>query len=290
MDRVDDLLRELHTEIIETRTQAIKTDNAVRNLGGELKAIARRQEAYERRLTVNSSVAYVLFAVLSFLGLLLFFRASIARTELDEALVAQETEALEGEIGALTADLERRRESERAAYDFYELLASGRRDEVVERFPTVQGRLLDRATIELFRREVDRIRLELASETYQAGMQHFENEQWQDARDALTRSQAYVDTTAYATDLHYRLGESLYQLGDDAGAVRYFDLALPTGELTRQQQIVAAFHRAESLRRLDRAPEAAEAYRSFARRFDSHYWAATARARASALEERLETP
>ena len=290
MDRVDDLLRELHTEIIETRTQAIKTDNAVRNLGGELKAIARRQEAYERRLTVNSSVAYVLFAVLSFLGLLLFFRASIARTELDEALVAQETEALEGEIGALAADLERRRESERAAYDFYELLASGRRDEVVERFPTVQGRLLDRATIELFRREVDRIRLELASETYQAGMQHFENEQWQDARDALTRSQAYVDTTAYAADLHYRLGESLYQLGDDAGAVRYFDLALPTGELTRQQQIVAAFHRAESLRRLDRAPEAAEAYRSFARRFDSHYWAATARARASALEERLETP
>lgn len=290
MDRVDDLLRELHSEIIETRTQVIKTDNAVRNLGGELKAIARRQESYERRLTVNSSVAYVLFAALSFLGLLLFFRASIARTELDEALVAQEAAALEGEIQTLTADLERRRESERAAYDFYELLASGRRDEVVERFPTVQGRLLDRATIELFRREVDRIRLELASETYQAGIQHFENEQWQDARDALTRSQAYVDTTAYASDLHYRLGEALYQLGDDAGAIRYFDLALPTGELTRQQQIVAAFHRAESLRRLDRSLEAADAYRQFARRFDSHYWAATARARAAAIDERLEAP
>lgn len=282
----DELLREVHAELLETRNQTIKTDNALRNLGSEIKTIARRQEAYERRLTLNSGVAYVLFALIAFVGLLLFFRASIARHELDAALVAQERESLEARIATLETDMERRRESERSAYEFYELLASGRRDEVIERFPAVQGRLLDRATIELFRREVDRMRHDLARETYEDGVRHYENELWQDARDAFTRSQAYVDATPYSPDLHMRLGESLYQLNDDSGAIRYFDLALASDELTRQQEIVASFHRAESLRRIGRNTEAAEAYRRFSRRFDGHYWARTARQRAESLEER----
>ncbi len=285
-DRMDELLRELHGEQIGTRNQTIKTDNALRNLGSEIKTIARRQEAYERRLSLNSGVAYALFAVLTFMGLLFFFRASLARQELDQALVQQERETLETRIASLETDLERRRESERSAYEFYELLASGRRDEVIERFPAVQGRLLDRATIELFRREVDRMRHDLARETYEHGVHHYENELWQDARDAFTRSQAYVDATPYSPDLHMRLGESLYQLNDDSGAIRFFDLALASDELTRQQEIIATFHRAESLRRLDRGTEAAEAYRRFARRFDGHYWARTARQRAETLEER----
>ena len=74
MDRIEELVRDLNQEIIETRSQTIKTDNSLRNLVGDIKEIAKRQEGYERRFVVNSVAAYVLFAALSFVGLLLFFK------------------------------------------------------------------------------------------------------------------------------------------------------------------------------------------------------------------------
>lgn len=290
MERLDERLRELQQEQIETRNQSIKTDNSLKNLASEIRQITRRQDAYERRLYINSAAAYALFALLSFAGLFLFFRASAQRAAVDQELVAVEQERLAERIATLEGELERRREAEREAYDFYELLASGRRGEVVERFPTVQGRLVDRATIELFRREVERMRHELARESYEAGTQHYEDERYQEARDALTRSLGYVEVAAYTPDLYYRLGESLFELDDDAGALRYLSLALDSNELTRQQALRATFHRADALRSLERYPEALEGYQHFARRFDGHYWAATARARAEAIEDRLAEP
>lgn len=288
MERVDELFRDLEQEVIETRNQTIKTDNSLRNLASDIKAIAKKQEAYEARMFLNSVAAYALFALLAFGGLFLFFRASIERAEVDRALVQEQHATFEATIAELEAEMERRREAEAEAYEFYELLASGRRDEVVERFPTVQGRLIDRATIELFRREVDRIRHELSAESFDLGSQHFENERWQEARDAFLRSMAYVELAHYSPLLHYRLAESLFELDDYTGAVRYYDLAIGADALDRTQSIIATFHRAEAFRRLDRYQEAIDAYRLFLRRFESHYWAASARDRIASIERRLE--
>ena len=288
MDREIELLREVNQEIIETRNQTIRTDNQLRNLVNDIKAISVRQESYERRFAVNSVAAYALFAALSFAGLLLFFRASIARNQIDRELVDQREAQFEARIGELESELESRRSSERDAYEFFELLASDRRSEVVERFPAIQGRLTDRATIELFRREVERIRHELAAESYNLGVQQFENDHWQDARDAFAASMNYVELAAYSPDLHRRLAEALYQLDDFAGAVRYFDLAIGSGTLSSSDSVVALFHRAEALRRLERYNEAIDGYRLFLRRHESHHWAATARDRIESIQRRLD--
>ena len=287
MDRIEELFRDLEQEVIETRSQTIKTDNSLRNLTGDIKGIAKRQEAYERRFVVNSVAAYVLFAALAFAGLLLFFRASIARNQLDRELVSDQQASFEERITELEAELDRRRESEREAYEFFELFASDRRDEVVERFPTVQGRLIDRATIELFRREVERIRLELAHESFELGLQHWENDRWQEARDGFVRSMAYVELTHYSPSLHFHLGESLFELDDYAGAIRYYDLALESNDLNRNDSIVAHFRRADALRRVERFNEAIDAYRLFLRRYESHYWAGAARDRIASIQRRM---
>ncbi len=289
MERVDELFRNLEQEVIETRNQTIKTDNSLRNLAGDIKAIAKRQEAYESRLVINSVGAYVIFAALAFIGLLLFFNASIARAQLDRELVTQQQGAFESRISELEAEMERRREAENEAYEFYELLASNRRDEVVERFPTVQGRLIDRATIELFRREVDRIRHELAAESFAIGQQQYENENYQEARDAFVRSMAYVELTHYSPTLHFYLAECLFELDDYAGAIRYFDLTIGADALGRTNSIIAMFHRAEALRRVERFNEAIEAYRLFLRRYESHSWAGAARDRIFSIQRRLES-
>ncbi len=286
-DRTEELIRQLEHELIETRNVTIKSDNSLRNLASDIKTIARKQETYERRMLVNSVAAYVLFASLSFAGLLVFFRASIERAELDHELADERRAALQQLVEDLQADIERRQQSEREAYEFFELLVSGRRDEVIERWPTIQGRLLDRATIELFRREVDGIRHDLAGEAWEIGQAHFNAERWEEARDALTRSMAYVEIAPYTPELHFMLAEALYQLDDYVPAVRYYDLAIGADEMTRAESVLAYFHRAESLQRTDREAEALEAYRTFARRFDGHYWAPTARQRIERLESRL---
>lgn len=288
MERFEELVRELHQEVLETRNVSIKTDHSLRNLTSDVKQIARRQQSYERRLLFNSVGAYLIFAALTFAGLLTFFRASIARTELDHELAAEQRASLEEAVSNLEAELERRRQSEREAWEFYELLVSGRRSEVVERWPAIQGRLLDRATIELFRREVDTIRHDLALEAFELGNTHVNNERWEDARDAFTASLTWVEYAPYTPDLHFQLAETLYELDDHAAAVRYFDLSIEAGELTRQESIRAYFHRAESLQASDRPREALEAYRLFERRYDGHYWESAARQRADRLEDLLD--
>lgn len=284
MEKVEQLLRELHHEVIEARGATIKTDHSLKNLSSELRTVAHRQKGYERRLFLNSIAAYVLFAGLCFGGMLLFFQAAVGRSEVDRTLVEERYAALESRYAALQQELELRETSEREAYTFFELLSSGRRDEIIERWPAVQGRLRDRATIELFRREVDSLRVAQAEDAWQRGMRAVEDEQWQDAHDHFTRSIAYVDVAAWTPQLHLYLGESLFHLSDYPTALRYYDLSIASGTLTRQQTIMASFHRAESLQRSGQSAEADEAYRAFARRYESHSWASTARQRAARLE------
>jgi hypothetical protein len=287
-DRIEDLLRELHREAMETRGATIKTDNSIRSLAGEIRQITERQSGYERRATMNSVVAYVLFASLSFGGLLLFFRASLSRAEADRALFDEQQSSLQNRVLELEGEVERRRESEQAAYEFYELLTSGRSADVVERWSVAQGRLTDRATIELFRLEVDRLRHELAREAYELGLQNARNQLWEVSRDAFTRSIAYVDVAPYSPSLYFHLAESLYNLDDCGTAIRYYDLSMTTGTMERPQAILSHFHRAECLQRTDRPVEAIEAYRQFARRYEDHHWSGTARSRVERLEERQQ--
>lgn len=287
MDRMDSRLRELNQELIETRNLTIKTDNAVRNLTSEVRELSKLQESFQRRTVWSSATAYILFVVLTFTGLFLFFRAATSRTSADEELVASQQQSYEARVRELQQELERRREAERQAWSFYELLETGEPEAVVERFPEVQARLIDRATVELYRREVDRIRQELASDAFSEGMRAFSEERWQQARDAFLRSSGYREFAPYTPELNYHLAEALFQLDDHATATRYYNLALSSDELSGRNQATATYHLAESLRAIGRDREALEAYRNFSRNFSGHPWRSAADARASMLENRL---
>ena len=63
---VDEELREIKREIIESRGLVIKTNNLTNALSADIKSIAKRQQSYERRLTWNSATAYVVFVVVVF--------------------------------------------------------------------------------------------------------------------------------------------------------------------------------------------------------------------------------
>src|SRR5678816_2484983 len=63
MHEVDDELRDIKREIVESRGLIIKTNNLTNALAADLKSISRRQLGFERRAFWNSAGANLLFVV-----------------------------------------------------------------------------------------------------------------------------------------------------------------------------------------------------------------------------------
>ena len=107
MRDVDDEVRQIKKEIVESRGLIIKTNNLVNALGADIKSIAKRQAGYERRLNWNSGVAIAVIGVLSFVGLKLYFDAQIGgvRSEMTDAeTAAEELRSEPGDEGPLASD------------------------------------------------------------------------------------------------------------------------------------------------------------------------------------------
>ena len=69
MLETEDELRDIKKEIIESRGLVIKTNNLTNALSADIKSIAKRQQAYESRLSWNSATAYVVFVLVVFAAL-----------------------------------------------------------------------------------------------------------------------------------------------------------------------------------------------------------------------------
>lgn len=170
MRDVDDEVREIKKEIVESRGLIIKTNNLVNALGADIKSIAKRQAGYERRLNWNSGVAIAVIGVLSFVGLKLYFDAQISgvRSEMTDA---------EATVKELRSDLgdEVRRASDRAtaaakAAKYYELIRTRKREEVVRDYPAMAKEALSPAEAAVFRDFEQQFRQDLSLEAYQKGL------------------------------------------------------------------------------------------------------------------------
>ncbi len=170
MRDVDDEVRQIKKEIVESRGLIIKTNNLVNALGADIKSIAKRQAGYERRLNWNGGVALAVIGVLSFVGLKLYFDAQLSgvRSEMTDAetTVAQ----LERDLGD-----EIRRASDRAAAaaraaKYYELIRARKRLEVVRDYPEIAKAALSPAEAAVFRDFEQQFRRDLSLEAYQKGL------------------------------------------------------------------------------------------------------------------------
>jgi len=170
MRDVDDEVRQIKKEIVESRALIIKTNNLVNALAADIKSIARRQAGYERRLNWNSGVAIAVIGVLSFAGLKLYFDAQIGGVR-SEMIDAETTvEELQGDLGE-----EVRRASDRAAAAakaarYYDLIRARKRLEVVQEYPALAKEALSPAEAAAFRDFEQQFRQDLSVEAYQKGL------------------------------------------------------------------------------------------------------------------------
>src|SRR5688500_4381997 len=61
MDDIDDELREIKREIVESRGLVIKTNDLTSGLAADLKTITKRQQSFERMAFFNSAFAFLIF-------------------------------------------------------------------------------------------------------------------------------------------------------------------------------------------------------------------------------------
>ncbi len=203
---VDEELREIKREIIESRGLVIKTNNLTNALSADIKSIAKRQQTYERRLSWNSATAYIVFVVVVFAALKLAWDARVDQIKAETEQRAQDNDRLRKEQrDAAKRDEDRARAEARAA-QFYELVRQGKRTELVEQWEQVKKEPLSKAELAMFSDAVERARNDLAIQLYQQGMDKVRVQRWQEAANAFEESLKYKEDSAIAPSV--RLGQA----------------------------------------------------------------------------------
>lgn len=216
---VDEELREIKREIIESRASVIKTNNLTNALSADIKSIAKRQQTYERRLSWNSATAYIVFVIVVFAALKVAWDARVDQIKGETEQRTLDNERLRKEQrDALKRDEDRARAEARAA-QFYELVRSGKRPELIDQWEQVKKEPLSKAEAAMFSDAVEHARNDLAGQQYQQGMDKVRVQRWQEAAGAFEESLKYKEDSAIAPSVRLGLAESYRHLNRQKEAI-----------------------------------------------------------------------
>jgi TolA-binding protein len=216
---IDEELREIKREIIESRGLVIKTNNLTNALSADIKSIAKRQQTYERRLTWNSATAYVVFVLVVFAALKLAWDARVDQIKAETEQRSTDNERLHKELRDIQKRDDDRVRTEARAAQFYELIRQGKRAELVEQWETIKNEPLSKAEHVMFADAVERARNELAVQLYQQGMDKVRVQRWQEAANAFEEALHVKEDAANAPAARLGLAESYRHLSRQREAI-----------------------------------------------------------------------
>jgi TolA-binding protein len=216
---VDEELREIKREIIESRGLVIKTNNLTNALSADIKSIAKRQQTYERRLTWNSATAYVVFVVVVFAALKLAWDARVDQIKAETDQRGADNERLRKELRDSQKQGEDRARAEARAAQFYDLVRQGKRTDLVEQWETIKKEPLSKAETAMFADAVERAKNELAAQLYQQGMDKVRVQRWQEAATAFEESIKYKEDAAIGPSVRLGLAEAYRHLNRQKDAI-----------------------------------------------------------------------
>lgn len=286
MREADDELREIKTEIIESRGLIIKTNNLTNSLAADIKSIAKRQANYERRFNWNSGVAYVLFATLSYVGLMLWSNVRIDEIKSERANLEREVEELRRDLAEETRRAEKREQAERRAAAFYDLIRQRKREEVVEQYDDIRKEMLSPAEAEFFKDTVDRFRLDLSIAVYQHGLELIATGRYAESAHSFEESMRLKEDASHIPAVKYNLGRALRRLGRSAEAA-VFAREVIEQEVDRDLQPDAALLLSQCAEDQGDLDEARKALRLILRRWSRYYLVPDVRKKLNELNRRV---
>ena len=266
---VDDELRELKREVIESRGLVIKTNNLTNALSADLKSIAKRQAGYERRISWNSATAYAVFVLVVLLGLKILWDYRLEN-------VKSETDGSKGELDTLRkqkVESERREEArgklEQRAQTLYELVRGNRRAEFLEQLDQTPREGLTKTEVQIFQDFAERFRNELALERYSAGLDHARVARWQEAAGAFEEALRIKPDAATAPATRLALAQAYRKLARQRDAIPILQ-ALSDGAIDHDIQAVATWELAQAEVEIQAWNDAKTTLRAFIKKFPDH--------------------
>lgn len=286
MREADEEIREIKKEIIESRGLIIKTNNLVNSLAADIKSIAKRQAGYERRFNWNSSVAYVLFTVLVFVGLKLASDAQIREIESGQEELRSTARELRQELTEETRRAEQRGRAEVKAGRFYDLIRQQKRQEVVDGYEQIRREELSRAEAAFFRDVVDRFRLDLSVSAYQEGLDLMRTGRYAEAAEKFQKSVDFAEHGSHIPAVKLHLARALRRLNRQSEAMILAQVVLEQ-ETDPELQDDATWLYSQCAEELEQIDEARDALRTILRRWPRSEYAADARRHLGELNLRV---
>ena len=219
MREVDDELRDIKREIIESRGLVIKSNNLTNALSADVKSIAKRQQGYERRISWNSATAYIVFVLVVFTALKFAWDARVDAIKAETEQKSADNDRLRKEAREAERREEDRARAEAKAAAFYDLVRQGKKAELVDQFETLKNEPLTKAELAAFGDAVEKARNELAAERYQQGLEKAHVQRWQEAATAYEDSLRYKDTSPISPNVRLALAEAYRHLGRPRDAI-----------------------------------------------------------------------
>jgi TolA-binding protein len=219
MDEIDEELREIKREIVESRALVIKTNNLTQALAADLKSITKRQQSFERRAFYNSVVAYALFVAVIIGALKVAWDARVATVTRREEEAVAKLAKLTKELETLEKQSASRSAAEGEAMALYELVRARKKKELVDASGSLGKLPLSRAERAFLQDAVDRARSELSVDAYQDGLGHARGGRWVEAAQAFERSVQLADGASHTPSAKLELARALRRLGRASEAV-----------------------------------------------------------------------
>jgi TolA-binding protein len=276
-------LLEIKREIVESRSLSIRTNNLVSALSADVKSISKRQLGYERRMVLHSTAAYVI-TILIILGLTkIALDAQVASVRAEAQDQKAKIADLENQLRTTEKRYEKRDTATREALVAYDLIARGNEKNLIEKLPSVLALELSPVERRVFEDAARRARQNLASTSYQVGIEHLNRSRYHEAtialRDAIELEYA-APTTPSAM---YHLALAYRALGEQKKAI---PLLLTLTEASENADLLddATLLLADCQSDAQLYSDAKATLRQFIRRFEKSPLRLDARTRLSELE------
>ncbi|HMI90486.1 MAG TPA: tetratricopeptide repeat protein [Polyangiales bacterium] len=286
MRDADDEIREIKTEIIESRSLIIKTNNLTNSLAADIKSIAKRQAGYERRFTWNSAVAYVLFATLSFVGLKLWSDVRINEIGSEKVELTRQVKELRHDLEEETRRAEKREQAEAKAASFYALIRKKDYTRVVEGYDEIRQEQLSKAEAEFFSDTEERFRLQLSVNAYQAGLGLMRTGRYAEAAESFQDAIRLKEEASHIPAVKLDLARALLHLGR-AGEATLLAQEVIEQNIDKELQDDATWLLSECADDLGNIDDARNALRALLRRWPRSALIPDARKRLSDLNLRV---
>jgi hypothetical protein len=271
MHDVDDELREIKREIIESRGLVIKTNNLTNALSADIKSISKRQQGYERRIAWNSATAYVVFVIVVFAAFKLTVDARVDAIDAQNKHLRDEGARMKQEIDELRQREDERKAAELEAAKFYDLVKQGKRVDLIHGWEAMKTKSLTKAEAQFLADAVQRARSEQASQLYLQGLESSRLQRWQEAAGAFEESLRYEENGSVSTQSKLELAGAYRKLHRQKDGIALLE-PLPEQGGDKEAQVQALELLAWCQTEIEAYNDAKNTWRTLLRRFpESHF-------------------